>query len=779
MTPEEELLDQTAHSILRQLLQESTSIHGDKTATELNADDSQGQKDGILWSPPTSSPTPSPTTGAPTSAPTGHPTPPGEIRILKGMMWYDRNANGVRDSNVKVEGVGDDVEWSHGVGGVGVQLVECDGETGREYIPGENEPINSYASTMVPGFDAIMHPQIVPLNDGNGQYKIVLPGLERFYYIQGTAPEGFLFTSGVCDTNAAPGSDWACNYDLAIDVPEEEEASRRYHNRRQRMLEQNAPDTVTAPGTTPKVLGIASGRSTQCVYVDKYGEVQAPINFGIMRVGDTKAVGANVALVLAFDEIDSSSVTTATSDRRSLKEVMHRATVLDEVDDGTTVTTRYLLQEEDKRAIATVTAEILAATLDSRLAEENIELDSVNPKGVILSDSRPSGNGGDSSQTQARELAVAMEIKGHYSPPPFIDFEYIVEDSINRDTSTIRRGLREYNSNCRDQTTKVEDQGLKKEDFNAVVSTYGAARPGRDAGRPVSNTDIGSMNNVFSTACNSDFLVPEYFETSLKEIEARNPADLKFKELEKVIYVTEESASRLDSWALGPVAGIAGLIVLLMGAFVFRRALGPRHADMYSDRKTKELEKELRCFGEAGGAMDDGSVDSAFYSDDEDDSDLEETEKERKMRRKRKEKGEEQDRGGKLSKSKSVRAKKKNASSSSNKNSRKRGDLAASMSSKNSSSSNKDHKLAVSHGSDDTDSVGKFSNSSDEVDTKSRERKRSAAKERSDKKSSSSSSSKRRGDNSEHKGSSSSRKGRSKRSGGDNAKAARDDSRIV
>ena len=42
----------------------------------------------------------------------------------------------------------------------------------------------------------------------------------------------------------------------------------------------------------------------------------------------------------------------------------------------------------------------------------------------------------------------------------------------------------------------------------------------------------------------------------------------------------------------------------------------------------------MRRFGEAGGDVDNGLVDSAFCSDDEDDIDLdlEETDKERKMR---------------------------------------------------------------------------------------------------------------------------------------------------
>ena len=84
------------------------------------------------------------------------------------------------------------------------------------------------------------------------------------------------------------------------------------------------------------------------------------------------------------------------------------------------------------------------------------------------------------------------------------------------------------------------------------------------------------MNNVFSTACSSDFLVPDYFETSLKEIEARKMSDVTFDDGAKVVYIAEEvSSGLLETWAMGPIAGIAGLIVLLTGAIVFRGALGP------------------------------------------------------------------------------------------------------------------------------------------------------------------------------------------------------------
>ena len=148
MTPEEKLLDNTAQSILRHVLEEDgvvseisekndnngralNTLH-DNTAEELNASDADGMQGGQVWTSPTVTPTVSPTT---TSSPSNMPTFAPNLRsishTLRGLMWYDRNANGVRDSNVEVEGFSNDVEFEFGVGGISVSLVECDPDTGE------------------------------------------------------------------------------------------------------------------------------------------------------------------------------------------------------------------------------------------------------------------------------------------------------------------------------------------------------------------------------------------------------------------------------------------------------------------------------------------------------------------------------------------------------------------------------------------------------------------------------------------------------------------------
>lgn len=526
-----------------------------------------------------------------------------------------------------------------------------------------------------------------------------------------------------------------CDYEAAVRAPGTVEKSTAAHASNMAKAQH---DKISDKEV--KAIGIRSGRSKACVYIDKSGKIDrtksahGAINFGVMRKGDTQEVNTGVALFLGFDSKGVKGNDLSPKDRL-LARLLSEATVLDEHYDETdgSTTTRYLLGERDKAAIGTVTAEVLAATLDARLAESDISLDSVDPKEVVVS-----GRSDASNEITQNQLAVELEIKGHYSPPPELDFDYIVQDSINRDTSVIRRELRDYNTNCREQNFKVNN-GAGEEDFAAVVSSNGAK------GDVNAYQDASSTEDVFSTACSSGFLAPDYFETDLQDIQAKKVTEVKLKgnALGGVKYTAMEDAGGLEPWAMGPVAGIAGLIVLLTGALVFRRALGPRRVDMYSNSKnrTKNVdENEMRRFGEAGGDMDDGSVDSAFYSDRDDDSDMEETDKERKIRRKRKEKADEHHRG-KMGRHKTKRnlddaaAKKRDRKAKGGAERKSRG------------------KLAASQGSDDTDSLGKYSNDSEEA----------AALEKKEKKHRKKSSSGKHGD---HK----SKRGRSKKSGGDNAR---------
>ena len=591
------------------------------------------------------------------------------------------------------------------------------------------------------------------------RYKIVvIKGLQRHYYIKVDTPNEFLITTGACNDDVRG---FECDYSTAVqDVVSDARALSV--DAPQRDLNAASAFAVSS-ASAPRPLGIRSGRSERCVYVDSEGNVEFNIDFGIMKVDDSRTVDTNVALLLEFDE---EAVPESPSLRgRSLEAMLNRATVLGESRDGTLTTTRYLLGDDDKLAIGTVTAEILASSLDKRLEANGIELDDVTPKEVVVSRSKDSSK----SERKASELAVAMQIKGHYNPPPDLDFDFIVQDSINRDTPEIRRNLREYNDNCRDQSSNTQ-AGYTEEDYSTVVSTTGAGRPvGRGGSRGSTLPQLGGSAS-FSKACSSNKVLPIYFETSLKEIEAKSIREVRVGGDEMIIFANEDRA--LEGWAMGPVAAIAGLIALLVGAFVFRRAIGPRRVDKYKEsNKTKEVDMfETSRFGEGGG--DDSSVDSDFYSDDEED------EKGRKISRKLKDKEDMDAKAkGRSSRRDIEKGSSKRASASALRSSLTKGTMSLRKSKQSTDgfapedkmSKRKKRasraKLAASEGSNSTDSLDKGSNSSTEMDrdeqlkrSEKRNKRRSKINE----------------DGSERKSKSEKRRGRSSRVGGDNSKLFED-----
>jgi hypothetical protein len=173
---------------------------------EQNGDDANGQQGGQAWKYPTKSPTKPPTkptksptkpqtkpptksptippTKSPTIPPTNRPTiftteslqptdsptPRGDPFVLRGVIWYDRNANGRRDSNVADPDHGRDVEFDVGLGGVQIQLTECDPET-NEAMSMEvySEGMNSYAGTISYGYDVNMHAMLINKARGGGK----------------------------------------------------------------------------------------------------------------------------------------------------------------------------------------------------------------------------------------------------------------------------------------------------------------------------------------------------------------------------------------------------------------------------------------------------------------------------------------------------------------------------------------------------------------------------------------------------------------------------------
>ena len=352
-------------------------------------------------------------------------------------------------------------------------------------------------------------------------FKVVLPLVRssqfhlkfsfRHQIFQVEAPTGYLFTSGICNDDTRG---WECVYSG-----------------------DNGDSLSIASGARSKeyAMGIASGRSNQCITVGSSGVPNKALNFGALRIGDSKTEKTDVALVLEFDQAATS---------RRLNEMIRGAALLSDVDD---FGARYLLGERDRSAIGSITAEVLASQLDKRLAKNQIILGDVKYQDVVLS---------RDSEESKKQMFVSLNVEGRYTPPPELDFEYIVSDSINSGTEMLRRDLMEYNQKCRIQTT-----------------------------------NSGANSNVHFAGCTEGKILPAIFETSLSDVSAVKVSDIVFP---PVTYYEQDA---LAPWALGPLAAVGGLIALLIGAFVFRRALGPRKVVKYdqlekADGESKEMLQE-------------------------------------------------------------------------------------------------------------------------------------------------------------------------------------------
>ena len=128
---------------------------------------------------------------------------------------------------------------------------------------------------MTVGYDALMKPQIVPSNDMGGKFNIYLEELNRYYMVSLTAPSELLFTSGVCNNDI---EGWGCNEETAIEGRDR----RKLLKVQGRGLEESQVP-----------VGIRTGRSTSCVFVNNLGEVEESLSFGVMREGDTSNVETN------------------------------------------------------------------------------------------------------------------------------------------------------------------------------------------------------------------------------------------------------------------------------------------------------------------------------------------------------------------------------------------------------------------------------------------------------------------------------------------------------
>jgi hypothetical protein len=235
-----------------------------KIAFEQDGDDANGSQGGQEWQPPTKAPTPRPTTSHPTtSSPTSNaptetsesPTPRGDPFILRGLIWYDKNGNGKQDANINDSILGLDVERNLGLGGVQIQLTECDPSTNMALSVAQTNELythgtNSYASTISSGYNIMMHAMLIHKHDGGGKFALTNIRVARSYYIQVSAPVGYLFTGGVCNDDIVG---WECpiynSNDNLANNNNTDTNSRRRRRRRRRLVEEEDESTTLAAGT--------------------------------------------------------------------------------------------------------------------------------------------------------------------------------------------------------------------------------------------------------------------------------------------------------------------------------------------------------------------------------------------------------------------------------------------------------------------------------------------------------------------------------------------------
>lgn len=291
-------------------------------------------------------------------------------------------------------------------------------------------------------------------------------------------------------------------------------------------------------------------------------------DLGVMRIGD-----------LRFDETDVSLGVDMTDVRRTLLHNRgldsHRNKIAR--DDGRYV---YELAEREAESIGEVTAEIIASRLDKALEEDGGVLDSVSHVDVTYyaldseegnenEDATPPSSSSKtySSRSNGR-LEVNLKVRGHYTSDRNIDFDYIVEESINRESSNIRTQMTSYNQQCNDQTAKITNEGYTADDFSEVQSNYGIQEKRRQREQAQQQQQQNTIYDrgdderlTWSTACEKKRELPQFVEENLEALEAR------------VIAQTTINNGGLSPWAIvGIVLGV-GVVAFGCVVFLLRREL--------------------------------------------------------------------------------------------------------------------------------------------------------------------------------------------------------------
>ena len=198
------------------------------------------------------------------------------------------------------------------------------------------------------------------------RYNLINIKINRSYYVKVTAPNGWLFSGGVCN-NDIPGRE--CPHSSANKFAEGYRADTiqmfNTGGYRRGLRAKGIPDLETIGKPTDKELelGIQEGRSIKCVSIDRTGMPDSRLDLGVMRIGDVKFDDTDVELKL--DLIQPKIEGRGRERERSLSEVISErvwATLGRELQsnqvqlkDGMYV---YELKSEDKEAIGIVTSEV-------------------------------------------------------------------------------------------------------------------------------------------------------------------------------------------------------------------------------------------------------------------------------------------------------------------------------------------------------------------------------------------------------------------------------------
>jgi uncharacterized membrane protein YgcG len=363
-----------------------------------------------------------------------------------------------------------------------------------------------------------------------------------------------------------------------VDSSAEEEHEKGSEGRRSRSLFLRAVQSVFSPKQQQQSSSSASLQDRILHHATHLGNGRY-----LLQESDQYAIGVVAAEVLASSLDDPLAARNVELDHISPKEVILSISSLNASNNQETVeesdseeaaasvdssSSSSSASSASNGSASTGTASYSAAHDKSEGLRRSLAEGSSNTRPT---NTQPTYNSRNPAPRRQNRLTIDLEVWGHYPPQLNVDFDNIVQESINAQTDAIRAELVDYNTNCEDQTEKVSDHGFVLDDFEEIHSNKGVvtntrtkrernaaqqAAAGDDAMAASEETVSGG---VFRTACSKEIKLPEYFEESLKTVKATK--------VEAVTILEEPSAAPVAM--IGVLAAL--MVVVLIGAFfVFR-----------------------------------------------------------------------------------------------------------------------------------------------------------------------------------------------------------------